>query len=153
MSRPSLFDDDKDSRLNQPIEKDTKYNQRMKEEQLKEQVQKRAEQINKLRFSVPKEGFLHYVALMDYVEKLMHACGAEPKANFIEVNSTLMQLATRVPMKANLYPFMPDDMVGNPRFHKAVTQALLEVTNIEGVRWIPTAEGAVLVLSIRRITP
>lgn len=128
---------------------DTSYNQRMKEEQQKKQVEDKIVTINQLRMEIPETGF-HYVGLMNYVEKLLHACGGEAKANFVEVGRDFMKLATRVPMKANLHQFLPEDDRNNPRFHKVVTQVLLQIAQIEGIRWVPTAEGTFLILSIKR---
>jgi hypothetical protein len=155
MSRPSLFDDDKpsskvsDPRLNQPLMADSSYNLRMKEEQQKKQIEERVQAINELR-KVPASTNMNYVDLMNWVEKLLHACGGEAKANFIEVSRDFMKLATRVPMKANLHQFLPEDDKNNPRFHKVVTQILLTTSLIEGIRWVPTPEGTFLILSVKK---
>jgi hypothetical protein len=138
-----------DPRLNQPIMADSSYNMRMKEEQLKKQVEERVISINKLR-NEQKDKTFNYVELMNHIEKLLFTCGAESKANFIEVARDFMKIATRLPMKVNLHPGMPDDDKSNPRFHKVVTQVLLEIPQIEGIRWVPTPDGTFLCLSIKR---
>lgn len=138
-----------DPRLNQPIMADSSYNKRMKEEQARKQMKERVDAIGALR-NLQRDKKFHYVELMNHVEALMRACGAEPKANFIEVARDFMKLATRLPMKANLHPGLPEDDKDNPRFHKVVSQVLLEIPQIEGIRWIPTPDGTFLVLSIRR---
>lgn len=137
------------SRLNQPIMADSSYNKRMQEEQVKKQMEERVKAINELR-QAQKDKEFHYVELMNHVEALMKACGGEPKANFIETARDYMKIATRLPMKANLHPALPDDDKNNPRFHKVATQVLLEIPQILGVRWIPTPEGTFLILSIKR---
>jgi hypothetical protein len=124
----------------------------MKEEQQQKQMQEKVANINKLRENVKYDRDVRgsYVGLMNFIEKLLHVCGGESKANFIEVTRDFMKLATRVPMKANLHTFLPDDDKNNPRFHKVVTQVLLEIPEIVGIRWVPQAEGTFLILSIKR---
>jgi hypothetical protein len=143
------------SKLNQPIMADSSYNLRMKEEQQKKQIEEKVKAINAIRddYKYNRDKYDNYIGLMNFVEKLLHACGGEAKANFVEVARDFMKLATRVPMKANLHQFLPEDDKNNPRFHKIVTQILLEIPSIEGIRWVPTPEGTFLILSISRDMP
>jgi len=139
-----------DARLNQPIMKDTTYNRNLKEEQLKKDVAEKVKRVNQLKGEATYVKNKDYVWLMNYVEKIMHACGAEPKANFVEVTRDFMKLITRVPLKANLHPVLPEDDASNPRFHKVVTQVLMELDMIGGVRWVPTESGVYLIISVKR---
>ncbi len=127
----------------------TSYNLRMKEEQQRKQVDEKIARINELRNSIPSIDF-HYVALMDFIEKLLHACGGESKANFHEVTRDFMRIYTRVPTTANLHPFLPDGDKDNPRFHKVVSQILIGIPAIKGIRWVPDDGGSNLILSIVR---
>lgn len=137
------------SRLNQPQIKESSYDSRMRQKQLQNQAQERVTAINRLRMEIPEEGF-HYVALMDFIERLLATCGGEPKANFIDISRDFMKILTRVPLKANLHPFLPEEDKNNPRFHKIVTQILIGMDQILGVRWVPVENGTILVLSVAR---
>lgn len=90
--------------------------------------------------SLEKEPVTGLFQTMDFVEKLIGACGGETKATFIEVSSHFIKCFTRVPLQGNLFPFLPESQ-DNPRFHKVVTKVLLLKSCIEDVRWLPSVEG------------
>jgi hypothetical protein len=85
---------------------------------------------------------------MNWVELAIKSCGGESKVAFLDVSHSFIKIATRVPMTANLFQFLPegDD---NPRFHKVVTKLLLLMPFVTGVRWLPQDGGAVLMVDIK----
>lgn len=115
----------------------------------KKMLSERLEKVNKLR-EKGKES-MKIIQLMSFVEELMEACGGEKKANFLEVSRDMLRIGTRVPMKVNIFPFLRDNE-NNPRFHKVVTEVLMEMDVIERVQWIPQSNGAILLVECKRNT-
>ncbi len=152
MSRPEdNLTAEESSRLNQSMSRESSYNVKVREEQHKKLVQERVAQINKVREEAEySREERNMVWLMNFVEKLLHACGGEKKANYLDVSRDFMKILTRVPLKANLHAFLPEDDINNPRFHKVTTQVLLELPEVSGVRWVPSEEGTFLIISIKR---
>ena len=137
--------------LNQPLMGDSSYNMRMREEQQNKQMNQRVSDINKLRKEAEgNKDMDNIVVLMNFIEKLLHACGGESKANFVDISRDFMKILTRVPLKANLHQFLPDDDKNNPRYHKVVTQILIGIPQILGIRWVEVDGGTILILSIKR---
>jgi len=86
---------------------------------------------------------------MDLIENSITACGGEQKVHFLDVSRSSVILATRVPMSANLFQFLPESE-DNPRFHKIVTRLLLQVPHILGVKWVPAESGAKLIVDLAK---
>lgn len=134
--------------MDKPLD-DTTYNRKVQKQQLEEQVRRRIIEIQGYKEKARNKHF-EYTELMDFVELVIGACGGEKKANFVEASRDFMRLKTRVPLSANLFPFLPEDDKRNIRIHKMITKILLEVKQILGVRWVPAEEGCYLILSVRR---
>lgn len=101
--------------------------------------QKKQNVINEIA-QLEKEQVEGVFKIMDFIEKVIHTCGGESKATFLEVSHTFIKCFTRVPLQGNLFPFLPESQE-NPRFHKVVSKILLLKNCVEDVRWISSMEG------------
>lgn len=120
------------------------YRKQAKEEELR-RIKERIDGINELRRK--KDEQMKVIVFMSHIEKLLSISGGEPKANFLEVRADLVKIGTRIPMKVNIFPFLPDNEQ-NPRFHKIITEVLMEMKVVSGVRWVPQSGGVVLVVGL-----
>lgn len=131
----------------QPHFSQSTYDQRMHQQQLaeanKEQTLQRRNALDALEEKLigTARMKMDIVSSMDLSETILSVCGAETKANFAEVTRDMIRIHTRVPMTHNLYPWLPDDVQGNVRFHAKVTTLLLILNCVRGVRWVPCEDG------------
>jgi len=92
---------------------------------------------------------LSIFGVMDLLELIVSACGGESRVSFIEVSEEFVRMATRLPIEANLYPFMPVDEC-NPRVNKVFIKLALGIKVVKSVRWIPNGEaGSQIIVSIK----
>ena len=131
---------------------DTSYNRKLQQESMNKRKQEILENINALKTDLPTREGLSIVELMDLLEKVVKMCGGEAKLEFLDVGLTFIKAHTRVPLSANLFPFL-DESEDNPRFHKIITQLLIGMKQTSGVRWVPTEDrGAYIIYSIKEGT-
>jgi hypothetical protein len=129
---------------------DTEYNRKMQEESKNRQAQEIVKKISILEKKLLAQSNLTVVNVMDLIEEVVSTCGGESKLTFNDVSYDFIRVHTRVPMSANLFPFMSESP-NNPRFHKVVTKLLLMIDGVRGVRWLPSEErGSYIVISLKR---
>lgn len=128
-------------------ESNTSYNQKQMQDSMMAKVNQMRDGINKC-MTEGQELRSESIPFMDYLEKLISACGGESKLTFLDVGRDFIKLSTRVPMTANLYQFMPESQE-NPRFHKTVTRVLLTIPVVESIRWLPAESGSFLLVKLR----
>ena len=93
------------------------------------------------------------IAAMDVLEGLLRAAGGEKKGTFLEVNGSMVKMVTRVPITANLFPFLPESE-DNPRFHTIIAKHLLLMGFVDGVRSVQLGDvsaGTVVIMSYASI--
>jgi pyoverdine/dityrosine biosynthesis protein Dit1 len=131
---------------------DTEFNRKQQQESLQRKVAKTLKDINELEEQLLKEyvpgSKISIIDLMDILEDLIRVCGGERKAEFRDVTRTMVKVSTRVPIKANLFPFLAEDHEKNEKFIKVVSRILMKQSFIDGVRWIPHEEGTFLVVTL-----
>ena len=88
------------------------------------------------------------IAMMDLLEAIISRCGGEKKLSFLDVSSNYIKLASRVPLTALLFPFLPESE-DNPRFHTTVTKILMKAKCVTGVRTMPSGDNTVVMVSFR----
>lgn len=130
------------------MEPNTEYNRKQHQDSMQRKVNETIEAIRAVTDHLLTENFPTITDRMDVVEKVIVCCGGEKKVNFLEVSSDMIKIGTRIPMKANIFPFLPDDATSNDRFHKIVTKVLLCSEFVHSVRWIPQEEGACLIIAL-----
>ena len=128
----------------------TEYNRKMQEENKNKQVQEILRKISILENELIAQNNVSVIKMMDLIEKVVSTCGGESKLQFNDVSYDFIRVHTRVPMSANLFPFMGESP-DNPRFHKVVTKLLLLIDGVRGVRWLPSEDrGSNIVVSLKR---
>lgn len=91
---------------------------------------------------------LHVIRAMDLVEEVIKGCGGESKVQFLNITHDMVKVATRVPLSANLFSFMPESD-DNPRFHKIVSKVLLQFKWVIDIKWVPAEGAAHLLVGVR----
>ena len=134
--------------LNASLERDSTYNDKLRQESVQKQID---EKVGKVNMVIAKHRELKEISVikaMDFIEELISSAGGEPRVNFLEVDRKLIKIATRMPMKSNLHPMIPEAK-NNPRFHKFITQILISMEFVEAVRWTPTEFGALVLIELK----
>ncbi|APZ82395.1 hypothetical protein [Bacillus phage SPO1L4] len=85
--------------------------------------------------------------MMDHVERVIHACGGDQRCSFLDVSRDFIKIHSRITSKMNVFPdtSVPDSE--NPRIHKTVAKILMDLEQIQSVRWLPREDGAFLIVS------
>ena len=121
----------------------TEYNRKQQQASMDAKVAQTIAEIGKAEASLSGKQAKSIVHMMDLVESVIKCCGGESKVTFLDVTPNFIKISTRVPLSANLFQFKPEED-SNPRFHKVVTKILLLSASVEGVRWLPSDNGALL---------
>jgi len=117
----------------------------------KEQLTNRGDAIEQVeeKIKIENNSDLSIFDVMDLLELIVSSCGGESRVSFIEVSEEFIRIATRLPIEANLYPFMPIDE-GNPRANKVFIKLALSIKVVKSVRWIPNGEaGSQIIIGVR----
>ena len=127
----------------------TKYNQEQQKKAMEERRGKIVDDVSALEKDIKDiKGPVPITGAMNWVERAIRCCGGESKVAFLDVTHTFIKVATRVPMNANIFQFLPEHE-SNPRFHKVVTKVLMQMPFVHGVQWIPQDGGAVLLVDLK----
>lgn len=97
--------------------------------------------------SMPPDG-IDPIDMMDVLEDVIGRCGGERKLAFLDVSHDFVKAASRVPLTALLFPFLPESDK-NPRFHTTVTKILMRAKFVTGVRSLPSGDNTVIVVTFK----
>lgn len=131
--------------------KTSEYDNQKMQEGLQKRKQEIQQRIQKASLSIQENQAKDMIDMMEIVEHIICACGGESKLNFYEVSENFLRTFTRIPMELNIFPFLPES-TDNPRFHKVVTQLILECDIVKGIKWVPSTEqnrGTFIIITLK----